>query len=63
MLGKCECPPRDQTETECQHLQQQTRKIPKISELVSLDSAKEANLIEAEVIAIVLYTGPMVGLL
>jgi hypothetical protein len=38
-----------------------TRRIPNIEELMSLDTAKEAKLIEAEVIAIVLYTGPMVS--
>ena len=38
-----------------------TRRIPNIEELMSLDTAKEAKLIVAEVIAIVLYTGPMVS--
>ena len=36
------------------------RRIPVISELCALPLAKEAKLIEAEVIAVVLYTGPMV---
>jgi len=35
------------------------RRIPDIEHLLSLSTAKEANLQKAEVIAIVLYTGPM----
>jgi hypothetical protein len=36
------------------------RRIPDIAELMTLDVAKRAKLIKAEVIAVVLYTGPMV---
>jgi hypothetical protein len=36
------------------------RRIPDTDHLLSLSTAKEANLQKPEVIAIVLYTGPMV---
>ena len=36
------------------------RRIPDTDHLLSLSTAKEANLQKAEVMAIVLYTGPMV---
>ena len=36
------------------------RRIPDINELMTLDVSKRAKLIKAEVIAVVLYTGPMV---
>ena len=36
------------------------RRIPNIENLMSLSTSKEANLQKAEIIAIVLYTGPMV---
>ena len=53
--GICECP----AESQPAHVKRK-RRIPKIEELLALDASKEANLIEAEVLAIVLYTGPMV---
>jgi hypothetical protein len=37
------------------------RRIPKVQDLLELDTAKEAKLKEPEIIAILLYTGPMVG--
>jgi ankyrin repeat protein len=37
------------------------RKIPKYSELMRTQTARESGLIEEEVIAIILYTGPMFG--
>jgi hypothetical protein len=37
------------------------RRIPDISELLELDDSKQANLIKCEVVAIVLYTGPLVS--
>ena len=36
------------------------RRIPVVSELCELPLAKKAALLKAEVIAIVMYTGPMV---
>lgn len=36
------------------------RRIPDLDELMKLESCEKAELREAEVIAIVLYTGPMV---
>jgi hypothetical protein len=36
------------------------RRIPKIADLMELPVAKRALLLEVEVIAVVLYTGPMV---
>ena len=36
------------------------RRIPDVDELVGLKSSREAQLIVAEVMALVLYTGPMV---
>jgi len=48
-------------EMECpEHQKSFDRRIPDIEQLLSLSTAKEANLQRAEVIAIVLYTGPMV---
>jgi hypothetical protein len=38
------------------------RRIPKIADLMASDSVKQANLTEEEVIAVILYTGPMVRL-
>ena len=39
------------------------RRIPDIDELLKLDVAKRAELKKSEVIAVVLYTGPMVMIL
>ena len=36
------------------------RRIPKIEDLLALETAKEAKLKEPEIIAVLLYTGPMV---
>ena len=36
------------------------REIPKIADLMKLEVATNAKLLEVEVIAVVLYTGPMV---
>ena len=38
------------------------RRIPDISKLMELDSRQVAGLIEEEVIAIVMYSGPMVSM-
>ncbi len=38
-----------------------TRKLQKIEELMNLDVVKQAGLTRYEVIAVVLYTGPMVS--
>ncbi len=38
-----------------------TRKLRSIEDLMKLDVVKHANLIRCEVIAVVLYTGPMVS--
>jgi hypothetical protein len=37
------------------------RRIPDLNELLQLEESKQANLIKCEVLAIVLYTGPLVG--
>ena len=37
------------------------RRVPDVDELVGLESSRKAGLILEEVIALVLYTGPMVG--
>ena len=55
--GQRECPPAQ--ENACKQVKQ-IRRVPKIEDLLSLSVAKDANLIAAEVIAIVLYSGPMV---
>jgi hypothetical protein len=39
---------------------QNERRIPNIENLLKLDSAKKAGLTRVEVIAVVMYTGPMV---
>jgi hypothetical protein len=38
------------------------RRTPKVEDLLALETAKEAKLKEPEVLAVLLYTGPMVGL-
>ena len=55
VVGKRQC------DIKSEPCQKRIRKIPKIDELCALEIAKDANLMEAEVIAIVLYTGPMVS--
>ncbi len=37
------------------------RRIPDLNEFLRLGERKQANLIKCEVLAIVLYTGPLVG--
>ncbi len=45
---------------ECPTDQMKNRRIPKVEDLLALETAKMAKLKEAEVIAVLLYTGPMV---
>ena len=51
VTGEMKCP---------EHQMKSNRRIPDADHLLSEGTAKEANLQKAEVIAIVLYTGPMV---
>jgi hypothetical protein len=43
-----------------EHQMKNNRRIPDIEQLLCLNTSKEANLQKAEIIAVVLYTGPMV---
>jgi hypothetical protein len=52
VLGRTECPQKDHDND---------RRIPNIDELLGLSTSKEAELNRAEVISVVLYSGPMVG--
>ncbi len=49
--GTMECPPEDMV---------RNRRIPSVDELLESSKSKEAKLNRAEVVAIVLYSGPMV---